>query len=87
MVLQPHSPEKDARAWQPFMRALLSDLKKSYSQIKFILLGRIAHTIDQLIHTAPEENLSAEHPYNLSFITNPEVLAFFRPLHLLRATQ
>lgn len=84
-VLQSGPPQKDARAWAPFTQEVLACLLEQRPAIKFILLGRIANTIDDLIQP-PVEKLYAEHPYNLSFITNPKVLDFFRPLHLLRAT-
>jgi uracil-DNA glycosylase len=78
------APQKDARAWLPFMRELLICLLEQRPQVRFILLGRIASTIDELIPGHQQHNLYAEHPYNISFITNPEVLDFFRPLHLLK---
>lgn len=69
-----------ARQWQPFMHCLLSQLAEYKRSLQLILLGRIAEQM-------PEVNffscLIAEHPYNLSFITNPKVLAFFKPLDLL----
>lgn len=69
-----------ARHWQPFMHNLLSQLAQYKHSLELILFGRIAEQI-------PEANLFscliAEHPYNLSFITNPRVLAFFKPLDLL----
>lgn len=84
-VLQSGPPQKDARAWYPFMREILDCLLQKRPHVTFILLGRIANTIDQLItHNQPDKKLYAEHPYNLSFITNPKVLDFFRPLHLLK---
>lgn len=76
-------PQKDARAWLPFMRELLQCLLEQRPQVKFILLGKIAGTIDELIPEHRQFNLYAEHPYNLSFITNQNVLDFFRPLRLL----
>lgn len=69
-----------ARHWQPFMHSLFSQLAGYNQTLPFILFGRIAEEV-------PEANffpcLIAEHPYNLSFITNPKVLAFFKPLDLL----
>lgn len=79
------APQKDARAWLPFMRELLNCFLEQRPQVTFILLGKIANTIDTLIPGHKQFNLYAEHPYNLSFITNDEVLNFFRPLHLLKA--
>ncbi|MBV9576762.1 MAG: uracil-DNA glycosylase [Gammaproteobacteria bacterium] len=82
-VLTSGSPQKEARAWHPFIRELLLCLHAKNPDIKFILLGRIANTIDTLIPSSYKDRLYAEHPYNHSFITNPDVLAFFKPLHLL----
>lgn len=84
-VLQSNgSPQKDARAWYPFIQELLACLLEKRPNVKFVLFGRIANTIDALIQHPHLEKLYAEHPYNHSFITNSEVLAFFKPLHLLR---
>lgn len=83
-VLQSGPPQKDARAWLPFTRELLKCLLQSRPHAKLILFGRIAKTIDELLPDPTIDKLHAEHPYNLSFITNPDVLDFFRPLHLLR---
>ncbi|VVC76141.1 Uracil-DNA glycosylase [Aquicella siphonis] len=85
-VLQPGSPQKDARAWYPFTKEILDCLLQKRPHVTFILLGRIANTIDHLITRAQPDKLYAEHPYNLSFITNPKVLDFFRPLHLLQSS-
>lgn len=84
LVLQGDSPQKDARFWQPFIKELLDCLLEKRPHVKFILFGRIANTIDSLITHPDLEKLYAEHPYNVSFITNPKVLNFFKPLHLLR---
>lgn len=78
------SPLKDARAFQPFMRELLDCLLQHRPQVKLILLGRIANTIDSLIPNINVDKLYAEHPYNISFITNQTVIDFFKPLHLLK---
>jgi len=83
-VLQSCSPQIDARAWYPFTREILDCLLQKRRDIKFILLGRIATTIDKLIHYPHLDKLYAEHPYNVSFITNPRIIEFFKPLHLLR---
>lgn len=86
-VLQSHAPQKDARAWLPFISEILDCLLQKRPHVQFILLGRIANTIDQLLSPHPEvARLYAEHPYNLSFIGNPEVIAFFKSLHVLKKT-
>lgn len=83
-VLQDGAPQKDAKAWLPFTRELLNCLLHYRPRVKFILLGKIAGTIDSLIPHVSVEKIYAEHPYNLSFITNKVILDFFRPFHLLR---
>jgi uracil-DNA glycosylase len=52
--------------------------------ITFLLLGRLANNIDQLIMNPHVNKIYAEHPYNISFITEPKILKFFKPLHLLQ---
>jgi len=85
LVLQATPPQYDARAWYPFINQLLDCLLENRPNTTFILLGRIASALDQFIRHHPQiKILSAEHPYNLSFITNHEVIKFFQPLHLLR---
>lgn len=83
-VLQPNNPPaKDARAWQPFLKVILHELLKKRPQVEFILLGRIANTIDALLPNEQINKLHVEHPYNISFITNSKVIEFFKPLRLL----
>lgn len=69
-----------ARQWRPFMHSLLMQLVERKDSLQLLLFGKIAEQI-------PESHffscLIAEHPYNLSFITNPNVLEFFKPLNLL----
>jgi len=49
-----------------------------------ILLGKIAKLIEQFEEATHFEQLHAEHPYNLSFIHNPQVLEFFKTFELLK---
>jgi uracil-DNA glycosylase len=84
-VLQSGPPQKDARAWVPFMRNLLTCLLHERPATTLILFGRIASNIEALLPRSHTKKIYAEHPYNLTFITNPVVLNFFRPFHLLRA--
>ncbi len=76
-------PHKDAKAWQAFVAALLQCLAKERPGVTFILLGNIANTIDKLFTSNKVQRLYAEHPYNISFITNSTVQKFFAPFHLL----
>lgn len=82
LVLQTGKVNSDAKAWHPFLREILAFIALHRPNIKLILFGRIAALLEQM--TDDFDRLVAEHPYNLSFITNPEVLEFFRPLSLLR---
>lgn len=85
LVLQPHQvPHKDAKAWRPFLQIVLNFLLQQRPNVQFILFGRIAGEIDPLIADKHAKKLVAEHPYNLSFITNPTVLSFFKQFQLLR---
>lgn len=84
-ILQAGSPQKDAKAFHPFIQELLACLLAQKPQVKLILFGRIANQIDNLLPKVPVDKLYAEHPYNLSFISNQKVIDFFKPLHLLRA--
>lgn len=84
LVLQKaRNAKNEARAWSPCIRELLNFLLKRRKSVKFILFGQVAKTLESLVDVPPD-TLYAEHPYNCSFITNPNVLDFFRPLHLLR---
>jgi uracil-DNA glycosylase len=85
LVLQPSNVRKDARAWRPFLKHTMDYLLQNKPDVQFILLGNIANEIDPLITQPGVKKFYAEHPYNISFINNPEVLAFFKPLHLLRS--
>lgn len=84
-VLRPNLVRKDSIAWHPFIKYVLNFLFKKNHHVTLILLGSIANTIDKLIDHAEIPRLYAEHPYNISFITHPEVIEFFKPLRLLKA--
>ncbi len=84
LVLQDTPVKKDARAWQPFLKKILEFILANRPNTQCILLGNIANEIDPLIPERSTKKLYAEHPYNLTFISNPNVIQFFQPLHLLR---
>lgn len=69
-----------ARQWKPFMQSLFAQLAIVKSTVKLILLGKIAETVSQ---DKLPIGLVAEHPYNVSFISNQKVIEFFKPLDLL----
>lgn len=69
-----------AKHWRPFMSSLLTQLAKTSVMPQLILLGRIALQVPESKYF---DCIIAEHPYNLSFITNSSVIHFFQPLDLL----
>lgn len=77
------APHHEARAWKPFVRELIACLLQKNPDVTFILFGRIATTLDELLQAPSVSKLYAEHPYNYTFITNQKVQDFFKPLHLL----
>ncbi len=69
-----------ARQWQPFIQALLHQLAEENPSLRLVLLGNIAQKIAS---TDLLTGLYAVHPYNISFITDPKVVNFFKPMDLL----
>lgn len=84
-VLQPRSPQKDAREWQPFMQFILQSLIEQQPELTFILFGRIAQNINELVPDKHTSKICSEHPYNVSFIHNAAVQDFFKSFQLLKA--
>lgn len=80
LVFEPHKVNYHAKQWQPFMTSILMQLFKLKPTLKMVLFGRIAAQIPE---AQVFDCLKAEHPYNLTFITNPDILNFFKPLDLL----
>ena len=83
------APVKDAKAWQPFLQTVLSELYQyqqahHLSPAVLVLWGKIAEQLRLMTAAASYEKICAEHPYNLSFIANVTMQDFFRPMHLLR---
>lgn len=77
-------PQKDAKEWLPFLEIVLNELLEKRPNTTFLMLGKIANTIDGILADKGLNLFYAEHPYNISFINNPEVINFFQPLQLLR---
>lgn len=86
------SPVIDAKAWLPFLDVVLKAItsrEPNVSRVTVILWGKIADRLKTIEYLQDSERLSiakAEHPYNLSFISNRQMHALFSPLNLLRAT-
>jgi len=45
-------------------------------------IGQVSQRISKM-HLKPVTLFTAEHPYNISFITNDKVIKFFKPFNLL----
>ncbi len=84
LVLSSKPVQTDLKAWQPFMAKLLHLIAEKAPQTELLLWGRLAQMMDHFQQTHFFKRHYAEHPYNISFIHNPAVLAYFKPLHLLR---
>ena len=80
LVYEPKRVPYHAKHWRVFMMRILQYLHSMNPNINLILLGNIAQKIaPQHLFTC----FSSEHPYQISFIRNPEVIAFFQPFNLL----
>lgn len=86
LVFRPHvAPAVDARAWLPFLQTVLQALAEQAARPKLVLWGKIAEQLKKLPESERFEHICAEHPYNLSFIRNPQMQALFGPMQLLAA--
>lgn len=84
LVLQDQSVSKDAKAWRPFQNVILQALCLQSNHITWLLWGRVAALILPLLNDVQREQIMiSEHPYNLSFIKQPDILNLFQSLHLL----
>ena len=74
---------KDYQAFLNFQREILKFLSLKNPKIKLILLGKFSEKIGELEEAKPFDKIVAEHPYNLSFINNNEMIDFFKTFNLL----
>lgn len=90
LVYRKHVPPKmEARAWQPFLQEVLDVLAThadttGKSPPTLVLWGKIAEQINALPVSMRFPKALSEHPYNLSFIANPDMQALFGPMQLLK---
>ena len=74
-------PLQEARYWQAFLERLLASIaEQAAAPITLLLWGKIAQQIDALTSPMNYHKLVCEHPYNLTFIDNPAMLALFAEL-------
>lgn len=74
---------RDAKAWRPFIAQVLRAMADREPRVKLVLFGNIAKQIAELPAYNAFDHFTAEHPYNVSFIGNTQVLGFFKELELL----
>ena len=73
------------RAWRGFVEKLLEGLAQSAPTL--ILFGAHAREVERLSTVEGLPRIALEHPYNHTFITNPEAHALFGPMSLLRGAR
>lgn len=74
---------REAKYWYPFLRELLKALSVQKPALTLIMLGNVAQKVQQIPAAAVFEQFCAQHPYNISFVTNSAVIEFFKPFHFL----
>lgn len=90
LVYRPQVPPlKEGKAWQPFLRQVLVALAQHAESANktpptLVLWGKVAEPLSGLPETARFPEAVSEHPYNLSFISNPVMHSLFGPMRLLR---
>ena len=89
LVFRPEvAPVRDARAWQMFLQAVFCALharqcSNNTNSVSLILWGKIAAQLKHISASNFFSHITAEHPYNLSFIANIAMQEFFKPMKLL----
>ena len=81
-VLHPErKPVLEARYWQAFLEQLLESIaEQAETPVTLLLWGKIAEQIDNIAASSAYRKLVCEHPYNLSFIDNPQIQTLFAQL-------
>ena len=69
------------REWRPFVERLLLDMQDIDPTL--ILFGTHARALKKLANMESYRSVELEHPYNHTFITNPQALELFGPMDLL----
>jgi len=86
-VLHPErKPAVEARYWQAFLESLLALVAQhSTRRITLLLWGKIATLVKAMPASRHYDQLVCEHPYNISFIDNPDMQRLFAQLRVLQA--
>lgn len=71
-----------AKEWEAFILGMIDKLDSQ--KVKLILFGSFAQSLYEKNKSLQKfDAFACEHPYNISFITNEDVIEFFRPMDLL----
>ena len=85
-VLHPaRKPAREARYWRGFLDRLLAAIAPQAPTL--LLWGKIANLVESLPSSRGLERIVCEHPYNLSFIDNPDMRALFARLRVLQRSR
>ena len=86
-VLHPkRKPAQEAGYWQVFLERLLYAIAaEAREPLTLLLWGKIAQRVEAMPSSTAYRKLVCEHPYNLSFIDNPQMRQLFARLRVLRA--
>ena len=77
------SVRKQGQYWVPFINQLLEGVRQDLPNTELILFGKIAKEVLKIPAAQDYYVFTAEHPYNLSFITNQDVHTLFGPMKFL----
>lgn len=78
-------PVNEAGYWLQFLERLLALIAQNSSQrITLLLWGKIAKLVEAMPASANYDKIVCEHPYNISFIDNPDMLRLFAELRVLQ---
>lgn len=85
-VLHPgRKPAQEAGYWQEFLERLLTLIAANSAQrITLLLWGKIAKLVADMPASKNYDKLVCEHPYNISFIDNPDMLKLFAEVRVLQ---
>jgi len=75
------SSAKHIKAWKPFVQTLLNAMEENAP--KLILFGTHAKALRKQFSLDKFETIELEHPYNHTFISNPQAIKLFGPMNLL----
>jgi uracil-DNA glycosylase len=84
LVLSDRKVSTESLYWLPFIDIILKEVSQKRPTIKLLLFGKVSEQIRPFAEKYHLSFLTAEHPYNLSFISNPKIITFFNPLNLLK---